>query len=166
MATGTVVKIIPTGKQVSIIPTVSTTPAYSSGDSIGGKMTISGALEAQTVGTILQSILIVDRANQKPQGDILIFNDDPAAATITDNAAFVFSTDTARLVARIPVATADYVSINSMAVANLSNLQRIVSSPSSSGHPGKLYAAWVTTSTPTFAATTDIMLVFGFVQSN
>lgn len=150
------------GKLVQVALTVSTSPAYTAGDSIGGKITIANAVRVSGGVSVLASLEILDRANQKPAGTIYIFNADPSAATLTDNSAFVFSTDDLKVIAQIPVSTSDYVTTNSKATANLSGLARIVGPASGT----TLYAAFVTTSTPTFAATTDVQLGFGFANIN
>lgn len=142
--------------------TASTSPAYTPGDSIGGKITLTSAVRVSGGVTILNSLMILDRANQKPTGTILIFNADPSAATLTDNAAFVYSTDDLKVVAAVPVASTDYTTINSKATANLSALAREVKVASGTS----LYAAFVVTSTPTFAATTDVQIAFGFIHLN
>ncbi len=150
------------GKLAQVALTVSTSPAYTAGDSIGGKITIANAVRVSGGISVLSSLQILDRANQKPAGTIYIFNADPSAATLTDNSAFVFSTDDLKVVAQIPVSTSDYVTTNSKATANLSGLARIVGPTSGTS----LWAAFVTTSTPTFAATTDVQLGFGFANIN
>jgi hypothetical protein len=162
MATGTAVSIIPSGAEVGVPLAVTAASAYTAGNSIGGLITIAGAVEGAGVGTVLQSIMVLDRSNQKPQGDIIFFSSNPAVATLADKTAFVFSTDDLKVVARVPIATADYVTINGKAIACLNSLNRIVSTTTGS----TLYAAWITTSTPTFVAATDVQLTFGFVQSN
>lgn len=164
MVVGTDGSMISVGAGVVVTPTitVSTSPAYTAGDSIGGKITLANAVRISGGTTLLQSIMILDRANQKPTGTILVFNADPAAATITDNAAFVFSTDDLKVVAPIPVNTFDYITINTKAVAMLRNLGAEVKAASGT----TLYAAFVTTSTPTFAATTDVQIAFGFIHVN
>lgn len=150
------------GVAVIVTPTVSTTPAYTAGDAIGGKITIANAVRVSGGVSILQSIHILDRANQKPAGTILIFNADPSAATITDNSAFVFSTDDLKVVASIPVAAFDYVTINSKAVATLRNIGAEVKVASGT----TLYAAFVAANTPTFVATSDLQLIFGLLHVN
>ena len=147
-----------TGVKVAL--TVSTSPAYTAGDSIGGKITIANALRAAGHNVVLQNVHILDRANQKPTGSILIFDADPSAATLTDNAAFVYSTDDLKQIARIPVASSDWATINSKATASLPNLGRVLTAASGT----TLYAAFVTDSTPTFAATSDVQIVFGFLR--
>lgn len=149
------------GKVVKVALTV-TANAYSAGNSIGGKITIANAVRVSGGVSILTSIQILDRANQKPTGTIYLFDADPTNATLTDKSAFVFSTDDLKVVAQIPVTTSDYVTTNSKASANLSALAREVQAASGT----TLYAAFVTTSTPTFAATTDMQMVFGFVYVN
>lgn len=150
------------GKAVKVALVVSTSPAYTAGDSIGGLITIANAARVSAGVAILASIQILDRANQKPTGTILIYDANPAAATLTDNAAVVNSTDDLKVVATIPVATTDYVTINTKAYANLRNLAAVVQAASGT----TLYASFTVTSTPTFAATTDMQMVFGFVYVN
>lgn len=149
------------GTTTFIVPTctVSTSPAYSSGDSIGGKLTLSNALRVSGNTAFLKDILICDRANQKPTGTILIFSLDPTSATLTDNAAVVLSTNDQSVYTMVTVSASDYVTINSKAFANIA-----VNKGTKAISGTTLYAAFVTTSTPTFAATTDLQIIFSFIQ--
>lgn len=140
-----------------------TAAAYTAGDSIGGKLTLAGAVAAPGGSSLLQSVMLLDRANQKPQGTLLIFDSNPTAATLTDKTAFVFSTDDLKVTAAVPVVTADWVTINGKAVATLANIGRLVKAAAGQT---TLYAAFVTTSTPTFAATTDVQMRFHFAPLN
>jgi DNA-binding phage protein len=138
---------------------VSTSPAYTAGDAVGGLRTLANAV--LTAGTgVLESITVLDRANQKAALEILIFDANPTAATITDNAAFVYSTDDLKVLARISVGTADYITLNSKAVALIRGIGAVLKAASGTS----LYAAVVTTGTPTFAATTDVQIIFGILQ--
>ncbi len=137
---------------------VSTSPAYQAGDAVGGKRTLANALTAVGTG-ILESVAILDRANQKAAMTLFIFDEDPTAATITDNSAFVFSTDDLKVIAQISIAAGDYVTTNSKAVAQKTGLGTTLKASGTS-----LYAALVTTGTPTFAATTDVQLEVGILQ--
>ncbi len=150
------------GRAVKVALVVSTTPAYTAGDSVGGKITIANAVRISGGVSILVSLQILDRANQKPAGTILIYDADPTAATLTDNALVVNSTDDLKVVAAIPVVAGDYTTINNKAFANLSALARQVQA----GSGTTLYASFTTTSTPTFAATSDVQLIFGFAYVN
>jgi hypothetical protein len=150
------------GKTTSIKDTtaVSTSPAYTSGDAVGAKRTLANAVTVAGGTAILESIMILDRANQKSDLEILIFDSDPSGATITDNAAFVYSTDDLKVIARIPVSAADYVTLNSKAVACLKGLGVVLKANGGTS----LYAAVVAVGTPTFAATTDLQVIFGLLQ--
>jgi len=145
---------------VTVTPTVSTSPAYSAGDSIGGKITLTGAIRAAGQAANLDAIVLLDQAGQDVEGTILIFNADPTSATLTDNAAAVLSTDDLKIVAMIPVVAADYVTIDGHSIANLFGLGRLLKAASGT----TLYAAFVATSTPTFASTSDLQLKFCFVR--
>jgi hypothetical protein len=138
---------------------VSTSPAYSAGDAVGAKRTIANAVRTQGTG-VLESVTILDRANQKAGMTLFIFDADPSAATITDNAAFVFSTDDVKVIAQVNIASSDYVTTNSKAVAQKTGLGVALKVASGT----TLYAALVTTGTPTFAATTDVQLEYGILQ--
>jgi hypothetical protein len=137
---------------------VSTSPTYTSGDAVGAKRTLANALTSIGTG-VLESITVLDRANQKATLEIFIFDADPTNATITDNAAFVFSTDDLKVLARIEVGPSDYVTINSKAVATIKGIGVALKAAGTS-----LYVVVVTTDTPTYAATTDLQLIFGILQ--
>lgn len=134
--------------------------AYEAGDAVGGKITITNAMRISGGTGILQSIDLIDKANQKAAMELLIFNSDPTAATITDDTAFVYSTDISKQIARIPIAASDYVTLNSIATVSLGGLSRIVKASGSAN----LFAALVTTGTPTYTSTSDIIITFGILQ--
>ena len=146
---------------IRVQPTVSTSPAYAAGDCVGGKQTLTNAIRVAGNGSILNTINVYDSANQKAAISILFFDADPTAATITDNAAFTISTDTSKLVGKIDIAAADYVTINTRAYACKNALSLGPLLPSSGKN---LYAVVVTSGTPTYAATTDLIFTYGFIQ--
>jgi hypothetical protein len=147
------------GPSITIIPAITVdTNAYAAGDNIGGKLTLAGAARVAGRGTMLTDIHILDRSNQKAALEILIFASDPTAATITDQAGFVYSTDDLKQIARISVAAADYVTINGKATVHLRNLATVLHPTTTS-----LFVAIVTTGTPTYAASA-LQVVFKFLQ--
>lgn len=148
-----------------VVPTVtvSTSPAYSVGDNVGGKLTLSNAVRSSGGTAYLRSLLLVDTSNQKNALELLLFNADPSSSTITDNAAFVLhANDVAKLIRRYSLAAADYVTLDSKGILDLLLGDRpLVASGSTS-----LYAALVipaTGGTPTYAATSAISVRFGFL---
>lgn len=141
--------------------TVSASPDYTSGDSMGGKIILTGVARVTGGLSKLQTITVVDHANQKPAGTLLFFDADPAAATITDNAAFAFSTDAGKVIATHVIAAADYVTIDSKAVLCYGNINKLVQPVATS-----LYVAFVVTTASNMAATTDLQIAFGFEYIN
>ncbi len=147
------------GNTVVITPTITVdTAAYAAGDSIGGKLTLTNAMRESGGTGVLSGLTLIDRANQKPALEIFLFDSDPSAATITDNAAFVFGADDFKVIAKVVVAAADWTTINSKATAELANLNRVVRAVGSRN----LFAAVVATGTPTFAASTNLQIEFKF----
>lgn len=140
--------------------TAVTAAAYSAGNAVGGKRTLANAVRVSGGTGILQSVTLLDRANQKAAMTLFIFDADPSAATLTDKTAFVFSTDDLKVVAQVPINAGDYVTTNSKAFVTYGGLGIPVKAASGT----TLYAALVTSGTPTFAATTDVQLEVGILQ--
>lgn len=147
---------------ITITPTISTT-IYASGDAVGGIQDLANAVRVSNGKAILQSLIVVDKANQKKALTLLFFDSNPAAATVIDNAAFVFSTDISKLVGKVNVVTSDYESVNGIALANLgaSVLSKIMKSSGGSD----LYVVVITTDTPTYLTTADLTFKYGFGQA-
>ena len=122
-------------------PIVSTT-AYAANDVVGTRMQL-GPIEAPAK---LTSITVIDRSAQAAALEVIFFEKNPSASTLTDNAAPTLNaTEVGNIVARVPVAAADYAAaINGVRVANVSNLNRIVKG-------SNLTAVLVTSGTPTYA---------------
>lgn len=137
-----------------------TASAYSAGNSIGGKLSFTSALRASGANITVNSLMILDRANQKPTGNLYFFNADPTAATLTDKTAFVFSTDDLKVIGCIPITTSDWVTTNTKAFFRRSGIGLPVSPTSGT----TVFAAFITDSTPTFAATTDVQIVLGVLR--
>lgn len=137
----------------SVTPTI-TAGAYGTSDVVGGLLTfnigsVSGA------GSI-NHIRVVDDDNEKAACKLYLFGEAPAA--VADNAPFSLAlADLKKLIAIIPIASADYATIGSDAVA----LVRVTT-----GDPvaykadgkGNLYGYLVCDATPTYSAATDLTI--------
>lgn len=146
---------------ITVTPVVSATPDYAAGDAVGGKQTLTGAARKESGGeVVLQSLTVIDKSNQKKDLTILIFDSDPTVATITDNSAFVFSTDISKLIGKVNVADTDYETIDSIAIATLRNLGLELKA-SGSAH---LYAAVVATEALNLAAVDNLTFKYSFLQ--
>jgi hypothetical protein len=148
--------------QIAPTVTVSTSPAYSAGDCVGGKLTLSSIMRTGGPGTaLLQSLFLMDTSNQKAALELLIFNANPSASTFTDNSAIsLHANDIGKIIRRISIAASDYVTIDSKAFVDLSPGARVLKAASGVD----LYAALVAVGTPTYAATTALTLRLGVLQ--
>lgn len=96
-----------------------TTTGYAAGDTLGSLLTFP-------VGTrsgILQGVQLTDPGNRKPTGSLYLFRKRPEASTLADNAGFVLAAaDAADLLAVIPIAADDWVSVSNIGLLRLSGL--------------------------------------------
>lgn len=149
---------VPLAESVSVTPTVSASPDYTAGDTVGGIQTLTGMARFSGGTAELVSLAIVDKANQKPEFTILFFSSNPAVATTTDNAAFAWSTDISKYIGKIAIATADYETIDSQAIACKRDLNLLLKSSGSAN----LFAVAVAVGAPNLASTSDLIFVYGF----
>jgi hypothetical protein len=117
---------------------------YSSGMCVGGLLAFENAVQQDSGTAFLHHALIVDLSNQKPPGNILIFDRDVTqtangGATISDHVTFAWGTAHPYLVTQIPVSASDYITVASVAVASYPNLGRLFGVNSGT----TLYAAFV-----------------------
>jgi hypothetical protein len=137
-----------------------TAGAYAAGDNVGGKLTFENAARVAGATIRVVDLMVLDLANQKIVGSLYLFSDDlVAGSTSTTNAAQVIhADDLGKLVARIPVAAADYASVDTKGVAHVA-VDRVLSLVGTS-----LYGVFVTEGTPTYA-TSGLKVRLGIVQS-
>jgi hypothetical protein len=158
---------------VTVVPVVSTAPAYTSGDNVGGKLTILDAVSV--VGpSLLKSLTIVDRGNQKAAMDLLLFKA-PLTGAYTDNAAQSIATaDIANLIGRFAIAAIDFTTETgtaNVAIAEYKNIDKVlfsadVANQLSGGQGGNVYGLLVTTGIPTYLTASDLQLIFGIQRGN
>lgn len=144
---------------ISQTPTVSTTPAYSAGDAVGGKLTFASATRISAYSGTVTSVSIVDQNKQAAVMDLILFNADPSGTTFTDNSALdIADADMTKIFARIPLVDWCGFNDNGACVMNNLNIPFVLASGSS------IYGSLITRGTPTFAATSDIIVNVTIVQ--
>jgi hypothetical protein len=144
---------------IKVNPTISTS-AYSAGFTVGAIQTLTNAVTKSGGTGILESLVLLDKSHQNQPMDILIFDVNPAAATTTDHATFVISTNDVNVIARVSVAASDYVQIaGGESIAVKSGLGIAVQASGSA----TLYAVAVTSGTPTYSANA-LQWVWGILQ--
>jgi len=137
------------------------TAAYAAGENIGGKLTLTGIVRIFGGTGALQSLYVRDTSNTKPALIFTIFNSNPTAATLTDNAAAVWSTDVTKIVAQAVVFATDYVSAGGVSIANIPLGGLIIEEI---GVSKNMYMAITSVGVTDFVAATDLAVKIGVVQ--
>lgn len=152
------------GKIFTPTITVTASSAYSAGDSLGGLITIPQFWNEDIdvpYQALLDQVVCNDVADQSLGLDLLVFNDNPSASTITDHEAVsIAAADAQKLILRLAAAnfidTSGWTDIGAYSRAQATDLRKLVEANSS----GDLYVAFELTSTPTMAATTNFSAQF------
>ncbi len=140
---------------VAVTPTVSASPDYSAGDAVGGVMTFASILRGDTKSGYVVSARITAKtaAATMAQIDVLIFNANPSASTVTDNSAFVLAdADRAKLKGVIKVTAFDVAGSS----ASFGYAEGRV--PATGAAADDLYAVMVARGTINLGATDDLIL--------
>ena len=142
--------------RLSQTPTVSTTPAYTAKDAVGGKLTFTNAARASGGSITIPTAIIIDNSQQQPALDLVLFDRDFTASS--DNAVFdPTDADLANIVGVIPMTRWFDFNDNSVCVRTGLNLAAKLNTTD-------LFGQLVTRSTPTFVATSDISVILEIVQ--
>ncbi|HXA39657.1 MAG TPA: hypothetical protein VNW53_11700 [Phenylobacterium sp.] len=145
----------PPAAVASVAPAVSISPAYSTGDCIGGMMTFAGMGRTGILSGIFESLTIQCKSAQSFAGELWVFNDNPTSSTITDNAAFVLApADFDKVAFVVPITSANWYAGNVASVASIGGLAQQYLTAA-----GSLYAALIVRATPTLGSSTDIKVV-------
>jgi hypothetical protein len=138
--------------------TVSNTPAYSIGDSVGVITTLSSVnITGDTVAT-LNTITIKENGGLVPSLSLMFFRSLPTG-TFTDNAAIAFaSTDMALLVGLVRINTSDWYTLAGKSMVCLADIGNIMGSANTDFH---MVIAADSTYAPV-TATTQLTIECGF----
>jgi hypothetical protein len=134
------------------VPVVSTSPAYSTGDCIGSKMTFTGICRAADITGLIQKVTVYCKSAQTGAVDLILFHTDPSGSTFTDNSPLaIVVADFDKIIDVIHIT--DWTSLGTPSFAKADN----IASPfvPASG-ASDIYGALVARSTPTLGSTTDI----------
>lgn len=143
--------------QIQVTPTVTASSAYTSGNALGGLLTLTKM--GNFGASMLRGIVVTDKANQKSAMDILFFGQ-TFTATTDKNAVAISAGDLVNSMGHVNVATGDWITVGAAtAVATKSSLWIPMTVL---GGDNTLYAQLVTRGTPTYAATSDISVRFTF----
>jgi len=138
----------------SVTPTVSTTPAYTAEDQVGGIQTIEFG---EGVRRIL-SVTVVDKGKQSAALKIFLFSALPTVVSVDNGAIDVADAQLAeKCFGVISVPAASYSNVSAASIASVT----CDIAGMSSG--GKIWAVVSTTGTPTYASTSDLVFRYGAI---
>jgi len=140
-------------------PTVSASPAYSTGDVIGTKLTFAASVLAAGGSGLVQSVNIDCKSAQTGAMDLVLFNADPAASTFTDNAALaVNAADFDKVVGVVHIT--DWTNLGTPSFAQAQNLALPFTLAATS-----LFGVLVARSTPTLGSTSDLTISVNVIRN-
>jgi hypothetical protein len=141
---------------IKVTPTI-TAGAYAANDAVGGKLEFNGV---PSENGLLHSITLIDKANEKAAMVLVLYDDDFTADA--DNAAYsVEAGDIDNIVGVVEIAAADYITVGSIAVATVRGLSLPIKN---NKDEGKTFAQLMTTGTPTYTSTTDLIIKAGILR--
>lgn len=152
--------------RVTISPTIAVdAAAYAANDCLGDTgsnnaiQTLTGALRVSGGTGIWESLIIRDTSNVKPAVQVLIFDASPVG-TYTDNGVSTgITSDVAKVIRSILIPSSAYSTFGGVAFCDVNILQPVKAASGTT-----LYAVWMVTGTPTFAATNAISATYSFIQ--
>jgi hypothetical protein len=147
--------------QITPALAVTASSAYSSGDVLGGALELPKAVRHPGASAILQTLFVTDVAEQDAAIQLLVFDSEPGQTYTDHEACPTLAADIAKLIAKVTIAAADYVSTGGLAINDIAGLGR----PLKAAKGGtSLWVVPVLGGTPTYGDTTDVVMRFGFLQ--
>lgn len=146
---------------ITATPTVDTS-ANASGDAVGGLMTFSRACMSRNLRGELRGVTVFDQAVQGVDLDLVLFNANPTATTVTTNVALdIADADLTKITAVVPLTTHKAFADNGVTQAK--SISYPIQCEAGSGTAnGTLYGVLVSRGAPTYSATTDITVLIEF----
>lgn len=103
-------------RQLAGTPSIGTSSAYAAGDVLGGILPFSGAARGSEGGGFIRTVVVTDLAQKNQPLDLVLFDSNPSASNLADNAPFGLATaDVARILGVVPIGTADYLNLTGTA---------------------------------------------------
>lgn len=141
---------------INITPTISTS-AYGGGDNIGGLLKFKTPDLTENQRVLLQSMVLTDANTQQAAINCVFFREKPALTTFTDNGILtVNDADLPKIIHSQSIST--YIAFSNNAFSSSGAIAVPLF------YTDAIYAALVTTGTPTYAATNDISLSINLIQ--
>ncbi len=145
---------------ITVTPTLDTS-VYASGDTLFATTAITGAVRANDERSVLMSIAVIDKDDQKPAVRILFFKSNVTFGT-ANAAPSISDSDAANYLGHVDIASADYVDLGGVSVACARGVNILLES--ASGTTTVYCAGMLTSGAPTHTAS-GLVFNIGLVQS-
>ncbi len=147
------------GKTITQTPAVTTSPAYTAGDNVGGLLTFADAAAETGLGGVIKQVEIIDDAGQDVELELWLF--DTTLTAGNDNAAW--APTEAQLHTEVTIISTEdsaqgWIAGGTPSVISIEVARRYDCTGTS------LFGRLVTRGTPTFAATDDITVRIMLLQ--
>jgi hypothetical protein len=155
--------LLPVGGSIAgpvVAQTVTASSAYTSGNAVGGLMTVPAAFLGSGSG-LIQSVVVNTKSAQTTAMDVVLFSANPTGSTCTDKTAFsVVAADFSKV-----IGVAHVTDWTSLGTPSTGQSQTLAIPITVGAGVTTFYACLVTRSTPTYTATTDVAVTFGIPQN-
>ncbi len=143
---------------VALTPSIEAT-ALDAGDVVFATEILAAVVRTDDAYGLLQSIAVIDEADQKAQLTFHFFSANVALGT-EDAGPSISDGDAASWLGSASVAAADYIDLGGVSVVQVRNIGLPIKPVTSSDD---IYVAATTTGTPTYGSATALKLRFGFL---
>jgi hypothetical protein len=144
---------------ITVTPTVLNADAYDAGDTVFNSTVITGAVRIAGGCSLLQSIVVADKDDQKAQLRLVFFDSTVTFGTL-DSAPGLSDADSLKCIGDVEILAASYIDYGGTSVATLKAIGLMCKAASGSSD---IYVAAMTSGTPTYT-TGGLQLRFGFQQ--
>lgn len=146
---------------IALAPTVTAT-AYASGECIGGKLTLTNALPAESRSGFLTGVSITSLSAINAQMSLILFDSDPTATTITDKAAFTCAAaDMPRVIGAVDIPTTARYTLGGNNVVFDVDVQKAVRANTTT-LSGTLFGVLIARGAMTFSGVADLTIELKF----
>lgn len=144
---------------ITVTPTVLNADAYDAGDTVFDATVITGAVRVSGGSSLLQSVVVADKDDQKAQLRLVFFDSTVTFGT-ADSAPSLSDADSLKCVGSVEIAVGDYIDFGGVSVATKTAVGLLCKAAGSAN----LYVAAMTASAPTYS-TGGLQLRLGFLQA-
>jgi len=154
-------------KTIPVVPVISTSPAYTAGDQIGGIMILPDVVRVDSntgyAQAELHSVTILDGAKQDAAIDVWFFNQSPTVGS-TDNSAFAMTPANlaAQCIGAVSIGTSYSDGVTISTSTDGKNIGMNLQSLTTAATPTNLYAVAVIRSAVTYNSTSALKFLFSF----